>query len=59
MLPGLGYDCFRSVRVSLSPFLSSRLDRNWEMLTMGTIGIIERGVGFDRTVTSPTLSSQT
>ena len=33
-LPGLGYDTFRM----------------WELLTMGTVVIIERGVGFDRTV---------
>lgn len=34
MVPGMGYDCFR----------------NWEMLLMGSIGVIERGIGFDRTV---------
>jgi hypothetical protein len=33
-LPGLGYDCFRT----------------WELLTMGTIVVIERGVGLDRTL---------
>ena len=33
-LPGLGYDCFRT----------------WELLTMGAIVILERGVGLDRTV---------
>jgi hypothetical protein len=33
-LPGLGYDCFKT----------------WEFMTMGTIIIIERGVGLDRTV---------
>jgi hypothetical protein len=33
-LPGLGYDCFRT----------------WELLTMGAIPILERGVGFDRTL---------
>jgi hypothetical protein len=33
-LPGLGYDCFRL----------------WELLTMGTIVVMERGVGLDRTV---------
>jgi len=33
-LPGLGYDCFRL----------------WEMLTMGSIAVIERGVGFDRSL---------
>ena len=33
-LPGLGYDTFRM----------------WELLTMGTVIIIERAVGFDRTV---------
>lgn len=33
-LPGLGYDCFRT----------------WEMLTMGTIPVIERGVGLDRSL---------
>ena len=33
-LPGLGYDCFRT----------------WELLTMGTIVVLERGVGLDRTV---------
>lgn len=38
-LPGLGYDCFRT----------------WELLTMGTIVILERGVGLDRTVSGPAL----
>ena len=33
-LPGLGYDTFRM----------------WELLTMGTIVVVERGVGFDRSV---------
>jgi hypothetical protein len=33
-LPGLGYDCFRL----------------WELLTMGTIVVMERGVGLDRSV---------
>ena len=33
-LPGLGYDCFRT----------------WELLTMGTVIIMERGVGLDRTL---------
>ena len=33
-LPGLGYDCFRT----------------WELLTMGSIVVTERGVGYDRTV---------
>jgi hypothetical protein len=33
-LPGLGYDCFRT----------------WEMLTMGVVVVIERGIGLDRTV---------
>ena len=33
-LPGLGYDCFRT----------------WELLTMGSIVILERGVGLDRTL---------
>jgi hypothetical protein len=33
-LPGLGYDTFRL----------------WEMLTVGTVAVIERGVGFDRTL---------
>ena len=33
-LPGLGYDTFRL----------------WEMLTMGTVVVIERAVGFDRTL---------
>lgn len=33
-LPGLGYDCFR----------------NWELMTMGTIVVLEKGVGLDRTV---------
>eukprot|EP00975_Prorocentrum_lima_P071724 12939287-Prorocentrum_lima.AAC.1 len=33
-LPGLGYDCFR----------------NWELMTMGTIVVLEKGVGFDRTM---------
>jgi len=32
MLPGMGYDCFR----------------NWEILLMGSVGVVERGVGFDR-----------
>ena len=40
-LPGLGYDCFRT----------------WELLTMGTIVILERGVGLDRTVRSLAPSS--
>jgi hypothetical protein len=33
-LPGLGYDCFR----------------NWELMTMGTIVVLEKAVGLDRTV---------
>ena len=33
-LPGLGYDTFRM----------------WELLTIGSVVIIERAVGFDRTV---------
>jgi len=33
-LPGLGYDCFRT----------------WELLTMGSIVVTERAVGYDRTV---------
>lgn len=33
-LPGLGYDCFR----------------NWELMTLGTIVILEKGVGLDRTL---------
>lgn len=33
-LPGLGYDCFRT----------------WELLTLGTIAIVERGVGLDRSL---------
>eukprot|EP01034_Spumella_vulgaris_P023973 gene23973-30259_t len=33
-LPGLGYDCFR----------------NWELMTMGSIVVLEKGVGFDRTM---------
>ena len=33
-MPGLGYDCFR----------------NWELLTMGSMVVTERGVGYDRTV---------
>lgn len=33
-LPGLGYDCFR----------------NWELMAMGTIVVLEKGVGLDRTV---------
>lgn len=33
-LPGLGYDCFR----------------NWELMTMGAIVVLEKGVGLDRTV---------
>jgi len=37
-LPGLGYDCFRT----------------WELLTMGTIVVLERGVGLDKTVSFPT-----
>jgi hypothetical protein len=37
-LPGLGYDTFRM----------------WELLTMGTVIIIERAVGFDRTVRAVT-----
>ena len=32
-LPGLGYDCFRT----------------WELLTMGSIVVTERSVGYDRT----------
>ena len=32
-LPGLGYDCFRT----------------WELLTMGSLVVTERGYGFDRT----------
>ena len=32
-LPGLGYDCFRT----------------WELLTLGTPVVTERGIGFDRT----------
>ena len=32
-LPGLGYDCYRT----------------WEILTMGTILVLERGIGLDRT----------
>jgi len=32
-LPGLGYDCFRT----------------WELLTLGTVVVTERGIGFDRT----------
>ena len=35
-LPGLGYDCFRT----------------WELLTMGSIVVTERGVGYDRTVST-------
>ena len=35
-LPGLGYDTFRM----------------WELLTLGSVVVIERGVGFDRTVSS-------
>lgn len=35
-LPGLGYDTFRM----------------WELLTMGTVIILERAVGFDRTVST-------
>jgi len=31
-LPGLGYDCFR----------------NWELMTIGTIVVLERGVGLER-----------
>ena len=38
-LPGLGYDCFRL----------------WELLTLGTIVVMERGVGLDRTVRTFTL----
>lgn len=33
-LPGLGYDCFR----------------NWELLTLGSIVVLEKGVGLDRLV---------
>ena len=33
-MPGLGYDCYR----------------NWELLTMGSMVVIERGIGLDRTV---------
>lgn len=33
-LPGLGYDCFRT----------------WELMTMGAIIVVERGVGLDKTV---------
>jgi hypothetical protein len=33
-LPGLGYDCFR----------------NWELMTMGAIVVLEKGVGLDRTM---------
>ena len=33
-LPGLGFDCYRI----------------WEMLTMGVVSIIEKGVGLDRTL---------
>lgn len=33
-LAGLGYDCFRT----------------WELMTMGTIVVLERGVGLDRTL---------
>jgi hypothetical protein len=33
-LPGLGYDCFR----------------NWELMTIGTIVVLERGVGLERMV---------
>jgi hypothetical protein len=33
-LPGLGYDCFRL----------------WELMLLGTIPVIERGIGFDRTL---------
>jgi len=33
-LPGLGYDCFR----------------NWEFMTMGTIVVLEKGVGLDKTM---------
>lgn len=36
-LPGLGYDTFRV----------------WESLTMGTIPILERGIGLDKTVRGP------
>ena len=35
-LPGLGYDTFRM----------------WELLTMGAVVIIEKAVGFDRTVSA-------
>ncbi|RYY85488.1 hypothetical protein EON63_07400 [archaeon] len=35
-LPGLGYDCFR----------------HWEVMTMGSIIILEKGVGLERTVSS-------
>jgi hypothetical protein len=33
-LPGLGYDCFRT----------------WELLTLGSLVVLERGVGLDRTL---------
>lgn len=33
-LPGLGYDCFRL----------------WELMLLGTIPVIERGIGFDRSL---------
>jgi hypothetical protein len=33
-MPGLGYDCFRT----------------WELLTMGSMVVLERGVGLDRTL---------
>ena len=35
-MPGVGYDSFRL----------------WETMTMGSVAIVERGVGFDRTVSS-------
>jgi hypothetical protein len=43
MVPGMGYDCFR----------------NWEMLLMGSLGVIERGIGFDRTVRFGTMPYDT
>lgn len=33
-LPGLGYDCFRT----------------WELMTMGSIIVIEKSIGLDRSV---------
>jgi hypothetical protein len=38
-LPGLGYDCFRA----------------WELMTSGTIVVLEKNVGFDRTVSKFTI----